>query len=86
MIDQLQSSGKTGLMISVRPMFNAHLVDADPDGAIRSVEEIREADMRINGGFFVFRRDLLDYVNPGEELVDEPFARLIEAGELLALL
>ena len=84
MIDQLQSSGKTGLMISVRPMFNAHLVDADPDGAIRSVEEIREADMRINGGFFVFRRDLLDYVNPGEELVDEPFARLIEAGELLA--
>ena len=84
MIDQLQASGKTGLMISVRPMFNAHVVNADADGAIHSVEEIRESDLRINGGFFVFRRDVLDYVNPGEELVDEPFARLIEAGELLA--
>ena len=31
-----------------------------------------------------FRRDVLDYVNPGEELVDEPFTRMIEAGELLA--
>ena len=27
---------------------------------------------------------MLDYINPGEELVDEPFARLIAANELLA--
>ena len=40
--------------------------------------------MRINGGFFVFRRDFLDYINPGEELVDEPFDRLIEQEELIA--
>ena len=84
MIERLQTSGKTGLMMSVRPMFNAHFVDADEDGVVRSVEEIREADARINGGFFVLRRNVLDYVNPGEELVDEPFARLIEAGELVA--
>jgi glucose-1-phosphate cytidylyltransferase len=40
--------------------------------------------VRINGGFFVFRRNVLDYINPGEELVEEPFARLIEEGELIA--
>ena len=40
--------------------------------------------MRINGGFFVFRRDVLNYINPGEELVEEPFRRLIEREELLA--
>jgi glucose-1-phosphate cytidylyltransferase len=84
MIDRLQSSGKTGLAISVRPMFNAHVIDADADGTIRSVEEIRQADVWINGGFFVFRRDVLDYVNPGEELVEEPFNRLIEQDELIA--
>jgi glucose-1-phosphate cytidylyltransferase len=43
-----------------------------------------EADVRINGGFFVFRRNVLDYINPGEELVDKPFKRLIEQGELIA--
>ena len=30
----------------------------------------QQADVWINGGFFVFRRDILDYINPGEELVD----------------
>jgi glucose-1-phosphate cytidylyltransferase len=84
MIDRLRSSGKTGLAISVRPMFNAHVIDSDADGTIRSVEEIRQADVWINGGFFVFRRDVLDYVNPGEELVEEPFNRLIEQDELIA--
>ena len=35
--------------------------------------------MRINGGFFVFRPEIFDYIEPGEELVLEPFQRLIEA-------
>ena len=65
-------------------MFSAHVVDADADGTVRSIEDIQQADVRINGGFFVFRRDILDYVNSGEELVEEPFRRLIEQGELIA--
>jgi glucose-1-phosphate cytidylyltransferase len=84
MVDLLRSSGKTGLFLSVRPIFNAHVVNADADGVVRSVEDIQQADVRINGGFFVFRRDVLDYINPGEELVEEPFERMIEAGELIA--
>ena len=44
----------------------------------------RSADVWINGGFFVFRRAIFDVIEPGDELVDQPFARLIERGELLA--
>jgi glucose-1-phosphate cytidylyltransferase len=84
MIERLQSSGKTGLFISVRPVFNAHVIEADADGVVRSIEDLQFANVWINGGFFVFRRDIFDHINPGEELVIEPFARLIEAGELLA--
>lgn len=84
MIERLRASGKTGLFISVRPMFNAHVVHADPDGIVRSIEDMRQADVWINGGFMVLRRDVLDYINPGEELVVEPFGRLIEKGELIA--
>jgi glucose-1-phosphate cytidylyltransferase len=84
MIELLRSSGKTGLFLSVRPIFNAHVIDADADGVVRSVEDIQQADVRINGGFFVFRREVLDYVQPGEELVEEPFQRLIENEELIA--
>jgi glucose-1-phosphate cytidylyltransferase len=84
MFDLLRSSGKTGLFLSVPPVYNAHVVNSDSDGVVRSVEDMQKADVRINGGFFVFRHNVLDYINPGEELVEEPFARLIDEGELIA--
>jgi len=84
MIERLKSSGKTGLFLSVHPVFNAHVIENDPDGVVRSIEDLQQADVWINGGFFVFRRDVLDEINPGEELVVEPFRRLIEREELLA--
>jgi glucose-1-phosphate cytidylyltransferase len=40
--------------------------------------------VRINAGFFVLRREVIDLIGPGEELVVEVFARLIERGELHA--
>jgi glucose-1-phosphate cytidylyltransferase len=84
MIRRLVTSGKTGLFIAVRPMFNAHVVSADESGVVRAIDDIQEADIWINGGFFVLRRDVIDDINPGEELVVEPFRRLIESGELIA--
>jgi len=84
MITTLRQSGKTGLFISVKPRLEYHLVHAGGDGVVASVERLAEADLRINGGYFVFRREILDEIGPGEELVEEPFARLIERGELLA--
>ena len=35
-------------------------------------------------GTFVFRNKIFDYIKDGEELVNEPFRRLTEAGELIA--
>jgi len=84
MIERLESSGKSGLLLSVRPMFNAHVVRAEDDGTVLSINHVQQADVRINGGYFVLRRNVLDYINPGEELVVEPFARLIEESELIA--
>jgi glucose-1-phosphate cytidylyltransferase len=44
---------------------------------VTSVEPVAEADYWINGGFFCLRRQIFDYMEPGEELVVEPFQRLI---------
>jgi glucose-1-phosphate cytidylyltransferase len=84
MIATLERSGKTGLFISVKPRLEYHLVRSDADGVVTAIEQLAQADVRINGGFFVFRRDILDSIEPGDELVEKPFARLIERGELLA--
>ena len=40
--------------------------------------------MRINGGYFVFKNQIFDYIKEGEDLVNEPFQRLISQRELVA--
>jgi glucose-1-phosphate cytidylyltransferase len=36
----------------------------------------------MNGGFFVFRREIFDCLNAGEDLVAQPFRRLIDRRQL----
>jgi glucose-1-phosphate cytidylyltransferase len=68
----------------VHPRLEYHLVQSDANGVVTSVEPLTDSDIRINGGYFVFRNSILDDIRPDEELVVEPFARLIARGELLA--
>jgi glucose-1-phosphate cytidylyltransferase len=84
MIGTLERSGRTGLFLSVRPRLEYHLVSADEAGVVTAIAGLGESDVRINGGYFVFRREIVDHIAPGEELVVEPFQRLIERSELLA--
>jgi glucose-1-phosphate cytidylyltransferase len=84
MIDLLKQSGKIGCFIAVRPPFNFHLVEFDGDGGVRRLRSSQESEIWINGGYFVFRNKVFDYIRDGEELVLQPFTRLIEAGQLIA--
>lgn len=85
MIDAFKASGKIGCFLAVRPSFSLHLVDMDPSGAVNGMVSSQDADLWINGGFFIFRREIFDYMHDGEELVEAPFRRLIEADQLLAV-
>ena len=84
MVDSFRASGRLIQFLSVRPQFNAHRVITDEQGVVMSVEDMSHSDVRINGGFFVCRRELLDNIEPGDELVEETFARLIPRGEVVA--
>ena len=48
------------------------------------VEDLSRSAVRINGGFFVMKREVLDLIEPGDELVEETFERLIAERELIA--
>ena len=84
LIEAFHREGKQAMLLSVRPEFHAHIVTADETGAVVGVEEMTQSSVRINAGFFVLKRQVIDLIGPGEELVVEAFARLIERGELLA--
>jgi glucose-1-phosphate cytidylyltransferase len=70
--------------VTVKPNLSYHFVSAGSDGLVTALEPIQQKQVRINGGFFVFRREIFKYLRDGEELVCEPFERLIQCGRLRA--
>jgi glucose-1-phosphate cytidylyltransferase len=83
-IERFGSAGKIGNFVSIRPNLSFHAVTAGQDGRVSEIKPVMDTDLRINTGFFMFRREIFDYMRPGEELVREPFDRLIQADQLLA--
>lgn len=63
---------------SVKPAQSFHEVRADPDGNVLSIAPVQDSDVWINGGFFVLRQQIFNYIRDGEELVVQPFQRLLE--------
>jgi glucose-1-phosphate cytidylyltransferase len=84
MIDRFKKSGKVACFIAVRPPLTFHLAEFDEDGEVQRMRLSQEAGIWINGGYFIFRNEIFDYIQEGDELVDQPFKRLIERGELMA--
>ena len=84
MIDVFRSSGKIGCFLAVRPPLTYHLADIDSDGRVIEFRTSDRSDIWINGGYFLFRREIFDFMREGEELVVEPFRRLIEGNHLMA--
>jgi glucose-1-phosphate cytidylyltransferase len=82
LIDYFVTSEKTASFLSVRPTQSFHVVSLDEDGEVEAIRHIKNSGIWINGGFFVFRKAIFRYINDGEELVNEPFQRLIERGKL----
>jgi glucose-1-phosphate cytidylyltransferase len=83
-LESFVRSNAVGTFISVRPSQSFHAVSVNEDGIVRRIEPIVGADLWINGGFFIFRREIFNYINEGEELVEQPFRRLIQEQRLTA--
>ena len=83
MIQHVQTRGAVAGFVGVRPNATFHLVEMDNDGLVRDIRHVTEGNQRINGGFFVFRREIFDHLKDGEELVHQPFQRLIAAKKLV---
>ena len=84
MIERFRRSDKVACFLAVRPPLTYHLADIDADGRVREFRASDRSEIWINGGYFLLRREIFDYMRQGEELVINPFQRLIEAGLLSA--
>lgn len=84
MIETFQRSQTVGSLLLVQPTASFDIVTCAPSGLVSNISALTNTDIWINGGFFVFRKEIFRYMRRGEELVREPFQRLIEKKALLA--
>jgi glucose-1-phosphate cytidylyltransferase len=84
LVKSFRRSGKLAAFLAVRPTsYTFHLVRFEGRHQVRSVQEVKNADLWLNGGYFMFRREVLDEIGPGEDLVPDVFPRLIERDQVL---
>ncbi len=83
-VEDFRTRDKIGCFLAVHPSATYHLVRFDEHDAVKSFQVSNQSDVWINGGFFVFRREIFDFIREGEELVVEPFNRLLEKNALAA--
>jgi glucose-1-phosphate cytidylyltransferase len=84
MLDHFGKSGATASFLSVRPQQSFHIVKMNGDSHVANIEPMATSDIWINGGYFAFKQGIFDQLKQGEELVIEPFSRLIRQKQLVA--
>jgi glucose-1-phosphate cytidylyltransferase len=73
-----------GSLLLVRPSNQSfHFARVGDDDCVSHITPIQQTELWINGGFFILRREVFDYMREGEELVQEPFMRLTDQRRLL---
>lgn len=84
MLETFQRANAVASLLLVQPTASFDIVHAAPGGKVQSISALSYTDIWINGGFFAMRNEIFQHIRSGEELVRQPFQRLIEKEALLA--
>ena len=77
------ASGKVASLLAARPNYTFNVIQRDDQSLVTRFADVAESGMWINGGFFVFRDAVFDYMRDGDDLPDT-LGRLIDDRQLLA--
>lgn len=83
-LDWVSQREAAASFVAVKPGQTFHLVRSDPSGRVSALEAVDHTDTWINGGFMALTPEVFEHMEPGDELVEAPFGRLISARKLVA--
>jgi glucose-1-phosphate cytidylyltransferase len=84
-LEHFHQQGKIASFLCVRPNLSYHLVSLQEGigSLVSGIHAINNGSLRINGGFFILKKNIFDYIGEKEDLVDGPFHRLAEERQLI---
>ena len=82
-LEHFRRHDRIASFLCVKPQLSYHFVLSRPSGEVTSIRDIAETGLRVNGGHFIFKAEIFDYLRNGEELVPEAFQRLLAEDQLV---
>lgn len=74
-----------GTLLAVKPQDSFHVVQIEDGNKVTGLEAVADMAMRINGGYFVLRQSIFEYLNEDEDLVMNACVRAAADGRMLAV-
>ena len=87
-VGKVLATDAVGCMLAVKPQASFHVVHVDDGEEVTPVHGFQSAadlPMWVNGGFFVLRQGIFDYLNEGDDLVTQGCERAARDGRMLAM-
>ncbi len=84
-LEHFHKHQKIASFLAVRPNLSYHLVSLQEGDShvVSGIHAINNGSVRINGGFFIFKKIIFEYIREKEELVNGPFQRLVNESQLI---
>lgn len=87
-IGKVLATNAVGCMLAVKPQASFHVVQLEETNEVVPVhgfESAADLPLWVNGGFFVLRQGIFDYLNEGDDLVTQGCERAAHDGRMFAM-
>lgn len=83
-VNTFTASDAIASLLAVPPQSSFHVVHTGESRVVTKIESVAGLPLRENGGYFAFRRELLDRLVPGTDLVGDTLTSLAEEGKVIS--
>ena len=80
----VRQEDKTAAIMAYQPTQTIHLMKRETDGLVKCFSHIGSFGVHVNTGYFILRKEIFDFMECGDELVEQPFQRLIQQNRLVS--
>jgi glucose-1-phosphate cytidylyltransferase len=85
LIDDFLTTDAVGQFLAVKPQDSFHVVELEADGRVTGLVPVADMAMCINGGYFVLRQGIFDYLDEGDDLVMDGCVKAARDGRMRAV-
>lgn len=84
-IGRFTATDAVGSLLAIKPQDSFHVVHLDRDDKVQGFQSAADLPFWINGGFFVLRQSIFDYLDEGEDLVGDACEKAAHKGLMNAV-